>query len=227
MESVQELAREYLPFWEQLSALHQQKIIQSASIVQAPAGRIIHNGSADCVGLLIVLKGRLRVYTVAEEGREITLYRLLQRDICLLSASCAMRSLEFDVIVATESDTSYLQIPSGVYKELMQESLPVANYTNELMASRFSDVMWLLDQILNKKLDARLAAFLLEEASLDETHTIQKTHEEIARYLGSAREVVTRLLKYLSGDGLVTLSRGGIRIDDAARLEKLAEGSVR
>ena len=109
----------------------------------------------------------------------------------------------------------------------MSRSAPVANYTSELMASRFSDVMWLIDQIQNKKLDSRLAAFLVEESRLDGSKELRLTHEQIANHLGSAREVITRMLKYFQSEGLVKLSRGSVVIEDAACLEKLAEASFR
>ena len=109
----------------------------------------------------------------------------------------------------------------------MQQSAAVANYTNEVMATRFSDVMWLLDQILNKKLDARLAAFLLEESALEQTDTLAITHEMIDEHLGSARDVVTRMLRYMKDEGLVELARGTVKIADAARLQALAGDSLR
>ena len=100
-------------------------------------------------------------------------------------------------------------------------------YANELMASNFSEVMWVLDQILSKKLDARLAAFLLEESGLQGTTSLAMTHEQIANHLGSAREVITRMLKYFQSEGLVHLSRGHVTLTDIHKLEDMAEGSVR
>ena len=84
--------------------------------------------------------GQLRAYILSDEGREITIYRLFDRDMCLFSAPCMMRSIQFEVTVAAEKDTEFWVIPTEVYQRLMEESAPVANYTNELMASRFSDV---------------------------------------------------------------------------------------
>lgn len=218
---------EYLPFWDQLTPPQQARLRDAATPGTAARGTVIHNGSEDCVGLLIITAGQLRAYALSDEGKEITLYRLLDRDICLFSASCIMRSIQFDVTVAAERDTSFLRIPAPVYQELMTASAPVANYTNELMASRFSDVMWLLDQILNKRLDSRLAAFLLEESALEGTDQLKLTHEAIAHHLGSAREVVTRMLKYFHAEGLVALSRGGILLTDKPRLTVTAADSLR
>lgn len=152
----------------------------------APKGTLLHNGSADCVGLFVVLDGVLRVFAQSEGGKEITLYRLLERDICLFSAACILSSVQFDMQVQAETDTNFLVIPAPVYKTLMQESLPVANFTNQLMASRFTEVMWLLDQILSKSFDARLAAFLLEEAGVRQSTELPLTHEQIAGHLGTA-----------------------------------------
>lgn len=109
----------------------------------------------------------------------------------------------------------------------MHQSAPVSNFTLELIASRFSDVMWLLDQILYKHLDSRLAGFLLTECELNDTRVIHLTHEEIAHHLGSAREVVTRMLKYLATEGMVELGRGCITVTDPARLEEIGGASLR
>ncbi len=218
---------EYFPFWRSLTGPQRLALQNAASIRHVPQGAVLHNGSEDCVGLFLVLEGRLRAYIVSDEGREVTLYRLLERDMCLFSAACIMNSIQFDITISAEQDSTVLHIPPQVYQELMAQSAPVANYTNELMATRFSDVMWLLDQILYKRLDARLAAFLLEESALDGTGTLRLTHEQIAQHLGSAREVVTRMLKYFQSEGLVALSRGSVAVLDAVRLAKLAQGSLR
>lgn len=147
--------------------------------------------------------------------------------MCLFSAACMMNSIQFDITISAERNSEVLHIPTKAYQELMLQSAPVANYTNELMASHFSDVMWLLDQILYKRLDARLAAFLLEESELDETRELKLTHEAIAHHLGSAREVVTRMLKYFQTEGIVALSRGGVAIMNEGKLARLAQGSIR
>ena len=186
-----------------------------------------HSGSDDCVGLLVLTEGQLRTFIYSDEGREITLYRLFERDICLFSASCIMNSIQFDVSVMAERQTSFYLIPAKFYHTLMKESASVANFTNELMATRFSDVMWLLDQILYKRLDSRLAALLLEESALSESNELKTTHEMLAKHLGSAREVVTRMLKYFQAEGAVALSRGGILLTDQEKLKSLAQESLR
>lgn len=217
----------YFPFWSKLEP--EERLLLSGAVQERcfEKGTVIHNGSEDCIGLLVVTSGQLRAYTLSEEGRELTLYRLFERDMCLLSASCMLRGIDFDIVVAAETDAAALHVPPDVYKTLMDRSMSVAAYTNELLATRFSDVMWLMDQVLNKKLDARLAALLVEEAALAESTVLAVTHEQLARHLGSVREVITRMLKYLQNDGLVHLTRGSISILDMARLRALAGDSLR
>lgn len=214
----------YLPVWDKLDKSQQDKLESAAFIRSFHKGQMLQNGSAECTGLILVISGQLRVFTVSEDGREITLYRLFERDVCLFSASCIMNSIQFDIAVAAEKDTDVLVIPSELYKRIMEASAPLANYTNEVMASRFSDVMWLVDQVMWKSLDKRLADFLLNEANIEGTHTLKITHEIIGNHLGSPREVVTRMLKYFAGEGLVSLSRGTIEIKDKGGLAKIVEG---
>ena len=184
-------------------------------------GDILHNGSSDCSGLILVKSGQLRAYINSEDGREITIYRLFEYDICLFSASCIMNSIQFDITIMAEKDTESIVIPSDIYKSIMEESAPLANYTNEIMASRFSDVMWLIDQIMWKSFDKRLAEFLINESVIDNSDVLNITHEKIGNHLGSPREVVTRMLKYFSNEGMISLSRGKIKIVDKKKLESI------
>ncbi len=217
---------EYFPMWHKLQPEEQQTLTASVRGVRYQKGVIIHTGD-DCMGVLLVKTGQLRAYTVSEEGREITMYRLFARDMCLFSASCIMRSIQFDITIAAEKDTDALVIPPEVYRKIMEKAAPLANYTNEVMASRFTDVMWLLDQIMWKSFDKRLADFLRNEAIIEGTNLLRLTHETIGNHMGSPREVVTRMLKYFQNEGMVKLSRGSIEIVDEAKLTALLDGGGR
>ena len=210
----------YIPVWEKLDQSQQAALISSSVIRSFRRGEMLHNASSGCMGLILVISGQLRVFTISESGREITMYRLFERDICLFSASCMMNSIQFDMNLMAEKDTEVLVIPSDVYKSIMEVSPLPANYTNEVMASRFSDVMWLIDQVMWKSFDKRLADFLLNEANIEGTNILHITHEAIGNHLGNPREVVTRMLKYFAGEGFVKLSRGVIEIIDADGLAK-------
>ncbi len=211
----------YLPAFDKLTKSQQDTLTNSAYVRKFNKNELLHNGSRDCMGLILVLSGQLRAFTISDDGREITMYRLFERDICLFSASCIMNSIQFDMAITAEKDTEVLVIPSEIYKNIMKVSAPLANYTNEVMADRFSDVMWLINQVMWKSFDKRLADFLLNESNIEGSNTLKITHETIGRHLGSPREVVTRMLKYFVNEGLISLSRGTIEIIDKKGLEKI------
>ncbi|MCD8174854.1 MAG: Crp/Fnr family transcriptional regulator [Phascolarctobacterium sp.] len=214
--------KEYFPIWEKLTSAQQSRLLSASDQRSYKKGQIVHNGLIDCTGLFLIQSGQLRAYTISDEGREITMYRLFERDICLFSASCIMRSIQFDIVIEAEKDTKVWLVPAEAYKKMMEESAPLANYTNEIMASRFSDVMWLMDQIMWKSFDRRLATFLLEESSLENTSKLKITHEIIGNHLGTAREVVTRMLRYFQSEGMVKLSRGTVELTDIDKLARLS-----
>ncbi len=211
----------YFPVWDELTPDQQQLLTRNAVLRTAKRGEIIHHGSMDCLGLLLISQGQLRVYFTSDDGREITLFRLFEHDVCLFSASCTMRSIQFDTTVAVEKDAQFWVVPPAIFKQLMEQSLPVSNYINEVIASYFTEAMWLMEQIMWKSFDKRLAAFLLEESALEETSVLKITHEKIANHMGSAREVVTRMLRYFQNENLVKLNRGSIEILDEKRLRAM------
>ena len=210
------------PIWPKLPDAQQSRILDSLVYRQAKQGTVIHSGGVDCTGLLVVKSGQLRAYILSEEGREVTVYRLFDRDICLFSASCMLRSAQFDITIEAEKDTTLWVIPAELYRSIMEESAPAANYTNEVMAARFSEVMWLVEQIMWKSMDQRVAGFLLEESAIEGSRQLKLTHESIARHLGTHREVVTRMLRYLQSEGMVRLSRGAVELLDEKRLSALS-----
>lgn len=218
---------DFFPFWEQLSPQEQKLLEESATPRTYKKGAILHDGTQDCTGLLLLTDGQMRAYTVTEEGRELTLFRLLPGEICMFSGYCAVSSIPFPVTVEAWEPTQVLVIPSAVYRRLMDTSLPVARFTSEMMAARLSEMMWLMDQILSKGMDSRLAALLLEECGIANSKTLHTTHDQLARQLSSAREVISRMLKYFQTEKLVSLSRGTITILDEKALEMLSQGSQR
>lgn len=214
---------EYLPFWSKLTKEQQERIADLIEFRQTKKGTHIHDSSADCLGLVMVRSGQLRAYILSEEGREITISRLTQYDVSLLSASCVMPDMQFNVMIEAEKDSEFWSIPACMFRNLVDESLAVSNYSRNLLSSNFSELMWLMEQIMWKSFDKRLAAFLLEEVRLEETDVLRITHEKIANHMGTAREVVTRMLRYFQSEGMVKLTRGTIEITDEKKLEQLGE----
>ena len=214
---------EYLPFWNKLTGDQKEKIASVIEFRQIKKGTHIHDSSADCLGLVAVRSGQLRAYILSEDGREITISRLTQYDVSLLSASCVMPDMQFNVMIEAEKDSEFWSVPACLFKNLVDESLAVSNYSRNLLSGNFSELMWLMEQIMWKSFDKRLAEFLLEESRLEETQQLKITHEKIANHMGTAREVVTRMLRYFQNEGMVVLTRGTIEIADEEKLEALIE----
>lgn len=214
---------EYFPIWDQLTPEQRETLSGSLASRAVKKGTVLHGGGTDCTGLLLVKSGQLRAFILSREGREVTLYRLFDRDLCLFSASCIMRSIQFDITITAEKDTELWVIPADVYKQIMERSAAAANFTNEIMAARFSEVMWLVEQIMWNSMDRRVAAFLLEESAIEGANRLSITHETIANHLGTHREVITRMLRYLQGEGMVRLSRGAVELLDEKKLTALRD----
>ena len=211
----------YFPIWDKLTPAQQERIRSTSILHSVKGGTMLHNGGPDCLGLLLVKSGQLRAYMLSDEGREVTISRFFEMDMCLFSASCVMSNMLFDVFIEAEKDSEVWVIPACLYQNLMEESLPLANHSHNLITSHLSDVMWLMEQIMWKSFDKRLAKFLLEESTLEGTHSLKITHEKIANHLGTAREVVTRMLRYFQSEGMVKLTRGTVDIADEKKLRKL------
>ena len=212
---------ELFPIWDKLTPEQKDRIQRAADHRTVRQGTLLHDSGTECLGLLLISSGQLRAYILSEEGREITLYRLFSHDVCLLSTSCVMPDMQFDIMIEAEKDSEFWSIPACLFKNLMDESLAVSNYSNNLMASHFSEIMWLMEQIMWKSFDKRLAQFLLEESRLEETPVLKITHEKIANHMGTAREVVTRMLRYFQSENMVRLTRGTVELTDLKALEAL------
>ena len=217
MESV----LERLPFWKLLTDSEKELVRQNAVIRLYKKGTRVYSSERECLGILFVMQGEMRTYLLSEEGREVTLFRIYPNDLCVLSASCVISQISFDTQMSAQKDTEALIIPPNIVLLLKEKNLSVRCFLYELATKRFSDVMWAMQQILFKRLDQRLALFLMQESQRLGTDTIHMTHEQIAQQISSAREAVARMLKQFSEDGLVELKRGAIRLLDQKGLKAL------
>lgn len=209
----------FFPIWDKIEPRQKETLLKAAVKSTIKKGTILCDGGKECTGLVLVCDGLLRAYILSEDGREITVYRLFDHDICLLCASCVMPNIQSDIVIEAEKDTEAWIIPPWIFKSVQEESLVFSNYMNDLMAMNLSEVMWTVEQVLWKSVDKRLAEFLIEERKIEETDVLQITHEKIANHLGTAREVVTRMLKHFQEDGIVSLRRGIVEIVDSHKLE--------
>ncbi|HJB28131.1 MAG TPA: Crp/Fnr family transcriptional regulator [Candidatus Blautia faecavium] len=210
-----------LPFWRHLTDKEQELLLSHVRKAHYPAGGAVQSGEQQCLGTLFLLKGILRVYLLSAQGKEATLYRLREGDVCTLSASCMLSAITFDVQIDAETDCDLLVIPAAVFSQLMKENIYVENFAYKLTTEHFSDVIAGIERTFFLSLPQRIAAFLLDEASQDSSDSLAITQENLARSIGSAREAVSRALKQLSQDGCIEVSRGGIRLLDKAKLYRM------
>ncbi|MBQ4066572.1 MAG: Crp/Fnr family transcriptional regulator [Clostridia bacterium] len=213
--------REIFPFWGGIPEEDKSFICENTLAMTYPAGTTVHD-STECSGVIFIRSGCLRVYIMSDEGKDITLYRLHAGDICMLSASCVLETVTFDVFVDAEENSECYVIKGCAFSTVSERNPLIKIYALETAVSRFSDVMWVMQQILFMSLDRRLAIFLWDETARCGSDTVNLTHAEIARYMGSAREVVSRMLRYFSSEGIVEVSRGGVRVIDKEKLRALA-----
>ncbi len=223
-----------LPFIDKLTESEREILETGVHCAFFEKGQMIHYGTTDCVGLIYVESGSIRVYMTSEEGREITLFRLSPGEVCVLSASCVLEAIDFDVSIVADAKTEVKQLDVATFAKLSASNVYVELFGYRTATERFSDVMWAMQQILFTSFDRRLAMFLVEErqknainaiaAGIDNQinpNVISMTHEEIARNLGSAREVVSRMLKYFEKENLVALSKGKVEIINESELKKI------
>ena len=213
--------KEIFPFWDKISETDKDYICQNSYTITYPKDTNIHDGN-ECSSVIFVRSGSLRLSIMSDEGKDITLYRLHQRDMCMLSASCVLQTITFDVFINAEEDSECYVISGPAFAAVSERNPSIKIFALESAVSRFSDVMWVMQQILFMSLDKRLAIFLSDESARTGSNTITLTHGQIAKYIGSAREAVSRMLKYFTNEKIVEVSRGGIKILDKKRLRKLA-----
>ncbi|MBE6783212.1 MAG: Crp/Fnr family transcriptional regulator [Ruminococcaceae bacterium] len=220
-KNYEDIYQNIFPFWNELSADDKEYICLNSTARTYLKGTTIHD-SSECSGVFLVKSGCLRLYMMSDDGKDITLYRMHEGDLCILSASCVLRTITFDVFIDAEETSKCYLISGPAFASLAEKNTNIKIYTLETALSRFSDVMWVMQQILFMSIDKRLAIFLLDESARIGSDTILLTHEQIARYMGSAREVVSRMLKYFSSENIVEVSRKGVKILDKKRLHQLA-----
>jgi CRP/FNR family transcriptional regulator, anaerobic regulatory protein len=213
--------RSMLPFWDRLSPAEAGQLLLHTRTVSFEPGQNVHSGANECVGVLLIKTGELRAYILSDEGKEVTLFRLGDGDACVLSASCLIQSITFDITIDAVHATDLFLIDARAFSELLEKNVYVENFTLRIATERFSEVMWAMEQILFMSFDRRLAIFLLDETAKTGADNLTMTHEQIARYVGSAREVVGRMLKYFAREGIVAVHRGGVEIVDKQKLRAL------
>lgn len=208
-------------FWNSLNDNQKKRLNNSWRMELINKNQQIYRLSDGCKGLLIVRKGCLRVYIVSDEGRDVTLYRLFPGDICVLSAACLMEEIDADVLIEAMEDTECVTIPSVDLKQIMKENLILDDFVYRKTAERLSDVIWTIQQILFKKVDQRIARYLWDEMIRQNSVVLSIRHDDIAKNIGSVREIVTKILKQMSQNKIIKSGYGKIEILNKEKLHKM------
>ncbi|HEY5984599.1 MAG TPA: Crp/Fnr family transcriptional regulator [Anaerolineales bacterium] len=193
---------------------------QMAYYARIPAGRDVFTEGDHVDAIALLISGIVRVYKIGESGREITLYRFGDGQSCILTANAIISQKSFPAIATVEKDAEAAMVPADTFRDWIDRYAAWRDFVFELLSARLSSVMELVDEVAFRRMDARLAAFLVERAGAG--NTLKTTHHEIARELGSSREVISRLLEDFAEQDLVRVGRGEIEILDRQSLGRQA-----
>jgi CRP/FNR family transcriptional regulator, anaerobic regulatory protein len=209
------------PELEALEESNKKLLLQYARIVEAPVGTIGYQEGDHCSGYVLRLKGRSRVYKMSASGREILLYRVGAGETCVITTTCLLGNSQYPASTIVEEEIQDVIVPDAIFQRLMIDSPVFRQYVMQNYGALISDLIVLLDEVAFQTLDARLAKCLLDVGN----NTIQRTHQQIADELGTAREVISRQLKRLEQKGWLSMGRGVIEIQQRGELLKLANSS--
>lgn len=196
-------------------------VVHTTQMIFPQAATVFEEGDI-CGTFAILASGRVRVYKIGETGREITLYRFARGESCILTASCILSNQQFPAIATVEEDTVAFVTPHTVFRGWVDAYAPWRDYVFELLSRRLSTVLAVIDEIAFRRMDGRIAEFLLRQPSIA-GGALSITHQQIAAELGTSREVVSRILADFSAAGLVQVTRGSITLANPAGLEQRAD----
>lgn len=211
---------ENLPFYPYLNAEEKSFLAASVRSYTVKRGEVIHSHNADCLGLLSVLSGTVSVSALSDDGKEVSVFLLKKGDTCTLSAACIMKSFDADVHFLAETNVTLSVLPAAPLNQVMHVNLRVECEIYKMASSLFGRVMQAMQRLLFFSIPHRIADFLLQESGGKDGVSLRLTHEQLAKYIGSAREVVTLCLKRFQENGYVTLSYGKITVIDAKALRR-------
>lgn len=212
-----------LPFFKDLSQEEKTMIYDATHIEEYKLGELVYSKYKACSGIVLVLKGQLRSFMSSLSGKEITLFRLFENDLCILSSACVYQNLSYDISLQAEEDSSLIVIDGNFFKEVLEKNLSVQKFMLEVTQSKLSEIMWVLEQVVFFSLEHRLSDYLINQHYLKDSIQIYITHEAIANDLGSSREVISRMLKRFEKDNLIEMGRGYIKIIDIKGLKSLCK----
>lgn len=211
-----------LPILQHADSRLMREFQAATYLARIPAGRdvFLEGDRADAIALL--LTGVVRVYKIGETGREITLYRFGLGQSCILTANAILSRQAFPAIATVEQDAEAVMIPAESFEDWIRRYDLWRDFVFDLLAQRLVSVLQIVDEVLFRRLDARVASFLLQRSR--DQNPIEITHQQIATELGSSREVISRVVESFAREGMVRPGRGMIEILDGESLEIRSAG---
>lgn len=210
------------PFDAFLDDKEKERVLQTESLLNLEKGQLIYSGDSKCLGFIKVVTGCLRAYLLSEEGKEMTLYTLKEGEFCILSSSCVLSQMVFEVHIEADERSQVHVIPSEIMKALSKNHIEIENFVLKEATHRFSEVLQVLQSLLFVSLDKRLAKLIWDMYSETGSCHLKITQEEMAKKLGSAREVISRTLKIFSEKKVLVSKRGSLEIIDLKTLKQWA-----
>ncbi|MDH2919432.1 MAG: Crp/Fnr family transcriptional regulator [Sideroxydans sp.] len=211
------LSARLLALYPALATLDLAALLANTAVMQLPVGTLVFDEHQPCLGFPLILSGSIRVSKVAASGRELQLYRVLAGESCILTSSCLLGHTPYQARGSVAENLEMVLLPASIFHQLLAQQPAFRSYVFSLFADRLTDLMTLVSAVAFQKLDQRLAALLISKAS-----PLHSTHQALADELGSAREMVSRLLKNFAEQGWVKLGREHIDLIDLAALQRYA-----
>jgi CRP/FNR family transcriptional regulator len=200
-----------------LATLDLAALLADTAVMQLPVGTLVFDENQPCQGFPLILTGSIRVIKAAASGRELQLYRVQPGESCILTSSCLLGHTRYQARGIVDESLEMLVLPATIFHQLLAQNAAFRSYVFSLFSDRLTDLMTLVSAVAFQKLDQRLAALLISKVS-----PLHSTHQALADELGSAREIVSRLLKNFAEQGWVKLGREQIDLIDLAALQRYA-----
>ncbi len=194
--------------------------MEAARWVDLPGDHAVFHAGSPCDSYMLVASGRVRVQVIAEGGREVVLYRVLPGQSCVLTTCCILGGDDYPAEGYTEGPVRALVFSKPQFDHAMEIAPAFRRFVFQNLGMRLADVVTRMEEVAFRPVDRRLAALLLDRA--DRSGVVAATHQTLAVELGTAREVVSRLLKRLEADGAVRLARSSVQLQDRLALARLA-----
>ncbi|MDQ6960245.1 MAG: Crp/Fnr family transcriptional regulator [Mariprofundaceae bacterium] len=198
-----------------------RKAAACAQTMRVKPGYVLFRDGGACNAYVLVISGSIRVQKMDPDGHEIVLYRVEDYQSCMLTTTCLIGHQDYPAEGVAETEVELVVLPAEIFQMALAESGDFRSFVMRSIGQRIADLMALIEEVAFARMDVRIARLLLSRCP--DSNVFHVTHQEISAELGTAREVVSRVLKNFEGRGWISLGRGHIRMLDEGGLESLCD----